>query len=344
LTLAEWGTSFDVDWRAIAALVVSDEVKSDLDEFRLSPVLSPDGTVELVRYQDRWMVSYEDRQMGDDGLPIETVAEFNLISTAGKSVIELSDSASNKPVGSITISLPDLTPEEVVDILDRGYSRNGFALSSGEGIELLEYPWPDPDNRVHLVADDEGFVAARRVGDSDTPFRMEIWRSSDGRSWDNIGLAASPSSGDENSFAERDGVMIVSFGWTDDVNEYGILRSEDGINWAPPSAPPIPTGENLVDEWGNVHSNASGQVFALSSGWVWLSWMDTDFALWTSLDGDVWEQVDTDDIPEPYWAQFWGPFGGGGGMMGTAGETLYIYQERDDRPAPTRLWLIEIRS
>jgi hypothetical protein len=209
---------------------------------------------------------------------------------------------------------------------------------------LVEYPWTDQDNGVHFVAHDEGFVAARRVGDGDTPFRMEIWRSSDGRSWEHIGLAASSRSGDENRFAERAGVLVVSFGWTDDVSEYGILRSEDGVNWAPPSIPPIPTGENLVDGWGNILFNASGQVFALSSGWVWLSGPETDFAVWASLDGDVWEQVDTDDIPEPYWAQLKGQFGDGGGRTGTAGEAVFIYEERgiDGRPAPTRLWIIEI--
>jgi len=128
-------------------------------------------------------------------------------------------------------------------------------------------------------------------------------------------------------------------------HEYGILRSEDGINWLPPSVPPIPTGENLVDEFGNVHFNATGEVFAFSSGWVWLSGPQTEFALWTSLDGDVWEQADTSDIPVPFWAQL-NLFGdrSDGGRQGSSGEVIFIRQnvEVGESQQTSTLWIIEI--
>ena len=214
--------------------------------------------------------------------------------------------------------------------------------------ERVEYPWPDHDNEAHLAGTDDGFVAARRVGNHDSPFRLEVWRSADGRSWENVGLAASSASGDPQSFAERDGVMIVSFGHTDDVSRYGILRSEDGITWEPPRDPPVPTGEDLVDEFGNVLFNATGEAYALPSGWVWLSGSDTDFAMWTSVDGDTWEQAALGGIPVPFWAQLEDPLEGGDrsgtGQWGASGDLLYITQFMDEPPGPSTAWIFNFGS
>jgi hypothetical protein len=141
-------------------------------------------------------------------------------------------------------------------------------------------------------------------------------------------------------------VMIVTFGHTDDVSRYVIWRSEDGITWAPPSVPPEPTWEDFDDGFGNTLHNATGDAYGVPAGWAWLSGGETDFALWTSSDGDVWEQVDANGLPAPFWAQLFEPevnFGGGGSQW-ISGNSLFIREDSqvENREQPSRVWVISI--
>lgn len=341
-TLTFWNVFVRVDWREIALLVVSEDQNGVQELFVTAEIDHATAEIELVGYVDQ-------RDAFDGKDPDLSLGRLEMVvaESGDRWTVDLSVAGTGERLGSIEGSLGGMSFQDAFDRLSFGLFEEYLTLETATGLEFVAIPWNDPDNGPEFVANEEGFVAARRIGGSESPFRMEVWASPDGREWQLLTVATSEEMGDINSFAERDGVMIVTFGHTDDVSRYVIWRSEDGTTWAPPSSPPVPTWEDFDDGFGNVLYNATGDAYGLPSGWVWLSGNETDFALWTSPDGDVWEQVDLSGIPGPFWSQFDEPdgvSGSGGSSQWISGNSIFIGEEQTtgNRQLPSKVWIISI--
>ena len=309
LTLATWSGGFHVDWSLIAGLVDPDlQLRLAQEPRGLRPEWNPaSGTLDLL--------------LDSSG---EVVARLELIISGSNDgwIVQVVNADSGETVGSIDGSLPDLALEEVLDTIVHGWeSEPVFLLSDGDGVDLVEPDWlgavdePSPPGLV-LGAVDGNFLAYVLVGDfgegGGDPGATQIWRSSDGRSWELIGPAPWSSSQESDVvFAERDGVAMIGI-WDSGQDVYTTLRSEDGINWAAPSRPLVATGESFSS---NAH-----EVYPIESGWVkGGDGTDPDLPLWVSLDGDIWEEVELPDLPIPT--------GGGDGDVPTGNSIIYRFGE-----------------
>ena len=203
-------------------------------------------------------------------------------------MIELEDVAAGELLGSITGKLPALGPEDPAGRLSRvtlddtlellagtGGSVGATFLWSGDRLELVEPPpWVSlPGSAPKFVVTDEEVYAYYDSG---------VWRSADGRTWQALDADQMPTS---HQFFSGPGGVLVAAG---EINNPGLrgsvlLRSDDGIDWAPPSQPPVFTSDDQI--WFT-------HLAAGESGFMFLVYEKTNFAAWTSTDGDIWERVD----------------------------------------------------
>jgi hypothetical protein len=155
---------------------------------------------------------------------------------------------------------------------------------------VVESGWSDQPDSPVLAAIDDTLFAYNRIGSTGIDGDNQIWRSTDRRTWENLGQAPWPSNAEiRGGIAVHDGVGVL---WTVDGEENAkstILRSEDGVAWDSPSVPPPPD-----IEYG-------GTPFPLHPGW-----MSIRNDVWVSSDGDVWEKINIRGLPTIHPNGHWG--------------------------------------
>lgn len=285
-TFSDWDSYLWIDWVTVIEHVTGQ---------RPSPVFGDpygaawdpgSGILQLALY---------DRE-GQEAM--EEFARLRL-SIAGSTeawVAELYDPDTGELVGSIESTLPVGALDEVPSILVDGYRARVGAVSSADGVELVEPEWiasvPFQDrSQPALVAIGDEFFAYLRTGDNGRPAEGEdghnsVWRSRDGRTWENLGTPPWP---DTHEIAnvrieERDGVaMVIVLMDAERSKPSDFLMSTDGITWRSPSAPPPPFG----NPWGI-------DIIAGGHGWI-LAGPPPN--IWGSADGDIWEPLASEGLP-----------------------------------------------
>ena len=301
MSLQEWDVG--VAWPETISLESQRQEWAD-DGLTLFVEPAERGVVELVLYT-------MDEDEGQDSR-VEVVArlELSIARNDGTWVVEVVDSETGSLIGTITSSIPWPTDRDILDSLTgRNSDLMVHTLSTGTSAEVVEPDWFDPLSPQRLegltleevIVRDEAFLAYVHGESSDSEPVIEVWRSTDGRSWDVAGLIDLPPVGllDEgdpanplgwNGILESDGVLIADF-WNHD-QVYALRRSDDGINWESPQVPPIPVGNPIF-------GNPNGSVHPVDAGWVWMSGDATDHALWVSDDGDTWHQIELSVLASP---------------------------------------------
>jgi hypothetical protein len=338
LVHADWS----IDWDTLVLQVGDETLRQRLADGAVLGGNSWDAETGIVT--PALYASYEDfdtaMTLGDHNQAYErppsgVQIRLSISGTVDDWVILLEDVTHGETLGSITGSLPALGPEDpagrlsrvtlddTLELLARSGGRLGAAfLLSGDRLELVQPPpWVSlPGSAPKFVVTDDEVYAYYDSG---------AWRSADGRTWQAL-------DGDEfptihQFFTGPGGVVVAAADPTAAELQGGsvLLRSEDGINWAPPSQPPVLPSDQI---WFS-------HLAAAESGFLYLAY-ETEFAVWTSTDGDIWERVDApipvDLGPDPR-------FGPGLAMGVTSSGTVVVLagERYDGRAAPTTAWIIE---
>lgn len=227
---AQWS----VDWETIARPLVDDEARQSMSTAGLYSIWDPEtNTVEFAG------------QVGST--EFETYALFHLefTGTSGDWEVSVRHQATGETVGSITGSLPGLDPEEILARLGFGFSpaRAGWFLETGDDEPVvLETPWA----RFHglspwstpvelFVVDDLMLVFGMPENDgnayNDGPWN--VWRSSDGRVWEDLGEL--PFSSDLHPFVDFDlvsvGVAVLLQDSVGFAESHEFFITSDGAEW-----------------------------------------------------------------------------------------------------------------
>lgn len=238
---------------------------------------------------------------------LERVAELQieLDRNADRWTAVMVEAESGIRIGSIEASLPGLSQDEVLALLD-GEAIEIITVSSGSDARQIDPAWTVDRTGLDLpevLTVDGAFIAVSPGGAG-----ADVWRSEDGVAWDAVGEVDFPPAGvvvgPEGdpaepvrlvTITERDGVFVADL-WNGD-QVYAMRRSTDGVEWVEPRMPPVPTGDTLVDSYGNIFGNPHGQSFSTDAGWIWVTGSETDPALWVSEDADTWHQVNISLLP-----------------------------------------------
>jgi hypothetical protein len=221
--------------------------------------------------------------------------------------------------------LGDLTPDDLMATLAEGERIGTHFVSSGDRWELVELPpWVSiPPTFPKFVTTDTEVYAYYDSGSS---------RSSDGRSWQPLDSTQTPTL---HGFYPGPGGTLVAaaieplrladgegFQSLQDLQLPPVLlRSEDGIHWAPPSQPPT---INVDELWfSHLAVTEAGFVLVLPA-------TEQQLEVWTSTDGDIWEPVDVPipiDLIQDDNSQV---------TVQSSGDTVILAPGRyDDLPSPT---------
>lgn len=200
----------------------------------------------------------------------EPIAAFEL-SIAGTSdgwVVTVTDRATGGSLGSISGSLPATPMESILEAVAlNGLGTRGYFVTTGDRTERVPLEWVNaaaPETRTNFIRID-GTILAYVPTVSDT----EIWRTSDAREWELVGSAPWGAS-QFIRMVERDGVVMVA------EHQEGsdcIYRSEDGVNWARPSQPPLVTCSVDFGFFASISD----------AGWIWVDETGPRWSLWTSI-------------------------------------------------------------
>jgi hypothetical protein len=185
-----------------------------------------------------------------------------------------------------SIGAPDLrtTLEALV------YSRlTAEFVIEGDGAELVRPAWANTSQQdwpsVRFVTTPEGLLAYARAG-GDPGGVAEVWRTNDGRTWEELGA---PGGLPDGPLWRLGPVLTMPDGRFVTVlyQDPGIstLTSNDGVDWQPASRPPPASGQP-----GDILSATDRGVMLFTGS------DDQEFQLWTSPDGDVWEPVDAAEV------------------------------------------------
>jgi hypothetical protein len=337
LVHADWS----IDWRAIALQVGGDSLQQRLDAGAVLAWNSWDPATRIVT--PILFANEEDYREAvtalDHNQPYEQPSSGMRIRVSASGsiddwVVELEDANRNEVIGTITGSLPPLannepltrlaevTLDDVVEHMALGGGFGGYFVSSGDSWERVEPPpWVSlpgsfPD---FVVTDDEIYAYYGRSGS---------WRSTDGRRWQPLDSALVPT--DQSIFAGPGGVLVAA---ALDVTQplpggSMLLRSENGLDWAPPSRPPIFGSDGFW--FRDLAATATGFVLVVYDHAA------AELAVWTSSDGDTWERV---DVPVPFDL----PFDVNVYVsVQSSGDAVILAGSRmDGIPAPTTAWIIE---
>jgi hypothetical protein len=295
-------TSLDVwhlwfDWGETVALIADDELRETLDgAFTLVADSFERGVIEVGLYS-----------AGRHGEPLGRVSvaallELSIARDGSVWVVDVVDSETSALVGSITGSIPLAADDDILDLLTGRNDRQLIhVVSTGASVDVLRPDWFEPLGQGRpedLIGFDNAFFAYMRDERGSVAAETHIWRSTDGRAWESFGPGDFPAAASmSDPIAEREGVLIAEYWDGDQV--YVTRRSEDGISWRSPLVPPDATAETWFDSFGNHHGNPNGRVYPIASGWVWISGHETDHAIWVSVDGDTWRQIEPSKLPAP---------------------------------------------
>ena len=197
--------------------------------------------------------------------------------------------------GELTVTYGDFDGDE--------YPRDheqGLYLISDDDVTRTEVPWPAAVWAT-LFSTGDWIYAYTDNGQSDDA-TMTVWRTTDGRSWTEIGTPG---------FVEASGLPGKSFGlyptldgrllaWSHEL-EGSAWETSDGLNWVPVELPPLPSGERS-------NSDGSNEAFPvlLDTGWfansgVYGGYRDGD--TWWMKAGDSWFPLTELDLSGvPMWA------------------------------------------
>ena len=313
-TLTQW--SVHVNWIETALLHGGDElaVRSDNGGLLVETAIES-GIREISLYAT-------DPHTGEhgevEGEPIETIARYQWTSALGDSgwTFDVVDALTGEPVGSISSAFPMMTEDLILTV------------SQGETVESVRPDWFEVgrEYETFYLNVDDSIHAYIKPGSINSPAAFEIWRSTDGTNWENLGQPQGfPSGYHPMHISRRDGLYLVNLDDITGRNEEGPdflnIRSDDGINWFPV--------EDLPNTQGSIHR--------VETGWVWASppGATATLSMWTSPDGTNWEPIDTTQIP----GTFRGVNGGASGWTSSE-NALFASAYRED-PPEERLWVVQ---
>jgi len=170
---------------------------------------------------------------GGTGLaePIRVVAQYEWTSTqeGDRWTFVVVDSLTGELVGSVSSPFPLMTEGLIL------------TATTAETVELVRSDWFEPGaeyERYYFDVDDSLLVYAK-PGPSHNPVPFEVWRTTDGTNWDNLGPPRGFPSGYVVDISVIDGFYVVTLDAFDVGNggtEPGgdlILRSRNAIDWIP---------------------------------------------------------------------------------------------------------------
>ena len=223
---AQWS----VDWETITRPLVDDEARQSMSRAGLYSTWDPDtNTVEFAG------------QVGSSEFETYALFDLEFTGTSDDWVVSVRHQATGETVGAITGSLPGLDPEEIMARLGFGFraTRAGWFLEPGDAESVvLETPWA----RFHglspwsapvelFVVDDLMLVfAVVETGNASTGGTWNIWRSSNGREWEDVGEL--PFSSDAYVLVDFHPVSVgVAVRLEDSAGESEFFVTSDGAEW-----------------------------------------------------------------------------------------------------------------
>jgi hypothetical protein len=114
--------------------------------------------------------------------------------------------------------------------------------------------------------------------------------SADGAAWDAAPYQSELETSDATDIAWLDSKYLATGLWS--RSGLAVWQSSDGRIWQPVSQPP--TTEDDTFGSGHALSVAAGRAY-LSA---WIVGSPRPAGIWTSTDGDIWSQVESEDIPD----------------------------------------------
>jgi hypothetical protein len=250
--------------------------------------------------------------------PIRTVAQYEWTSTrdGDRWTFDVVDSLTGELVGSVSSPFPLMTDGRIL------------TATTAETVEFVRAGWFEPGAEYEIYYLDVGdsLLAYVKPGSMNNPAAFEVWGTTDGTNWDNLGPPRGfPSGYLPMHMGGGDGFYFANLDDITDQNDPGpnvlTIGSQNGIDWV------------LVD---GLPEEVVGSIFRIGAGWVFAAMpMDSStLSIFTSTDGTHWEPIDTSGIPGP----FIGVDGGADGWQ-PSGNTLFTTAYRDTPPIE-RLWVV----
>jgi hypothetical protein len=245
------GIALDVSGEAVgsagASTVHSWRVRIDWIETALaggSVAVSPD---EFVRVYGEYAIGQvgEISVLASDALippdehggteladPTRTVAQYKWTSTrdGDRWTFMVVDSLTGELVGSVTSPFPLMTDGLIL------------TATTAATVEVVRSDWFEPgaEYETYYFDVDDSLLAYVKPGPGSNPVAFEVWRTTDGTNWDNLGPPRGFPSGHIIDISVSDGFYVVYLdafdvgtGGTDPGPDFLILRSQNGIDWAP---------------------------------------------------------------------------------------------------------------
>jgi hypothetical protein len=313
-TVQSWRVRVDWTETALAggsAAVGADEFVRVYGEFEIGQV----GEISVLA--SNTLTPVDEHGGTDLGDPIRTIAQYEWTSTqdGDRWTFEVVNSLTGETVGSVSSPFPLMTDGRIL------------TATTAETVEFVSAGWFEPGAEYEIYYLDVGdsLLAYVKPGSSNNPVAFEVWRTTDGTNWDNLGPPRGfPSGYLPLHMGGGDGFYFSNLDDITDQNDSGpnslTIGSQNGIDWV------------LMDGLPEV----VGSIFRAGAGWVFAAMpMDSSrLSIFTSTDGTHWEPIDTSGIPGP----FVGVDGGAGGWQ-FSGNTLFTTAYRDSPPLE-RLWLV----
>jgi len=310
LVFAEWR----IDWPFLAAQVGGDSVQQRFAEGeRLGPnSWNPTtGIVDFTVFESsRAADDFYSNQFGSPGPePLGIQLRLTVTGTVTDWVVEFEDVAGGETLGSITGSLPPQGIEEpamafptytLADIAEFVANKGRFGahfLLSEDGFERVESPpWMRLSGEEPTFFLQDGYLHANWFF-QDTG----AWRTSDGRVWSDVNNQGPtiPAMSLGGVIHEGPGGVLILGADPSDPNFEAdeqppppfLHRSINRIDWAPPTQPPTFGSDQL----------GAFAVTATDTGFLFVARVQearsgtdgpSELMIWTSTDGDTWEQND----------------------------------------------------
>ena len=229
-TVHSWGVG--VDW--VATALASGSVAVSPDEFVRIYGETAIGQVGEISVLASDALTPTDEHGGTDlADPTRTVAQYEWTSTqdGDRWTFMVVDSLTGELVGSVSSPFPLMT------------DGNGLILTAttAETVELVRWDWLElgAEYETYYFDVDDSLLVYVKPGPGYSPVAFEVWRTTDGTNWDNLGPPRGFPSGHIIDISVSDGFYVVTL----DAFEVGtggtepgrdlILRSQNGIDWAP---------------------------------------------------------------------------------------------------------------
>ena len=249
-------------------------------------------------------------------------------------VVEVDDPGTGESLGTAQGSIGTSDLASTIEALVYGSFDAWFVLGEGTA-ERVQPDWADElgSDDLAFVTTDDGLLAYVGIGPNGGEVPPEIWRTTDGRSWERPGAAQGwPESEVASStiMAVPDGRLLAAL--YDPQGALQLLTSDDGVDWQAAAQPPVLGRTAQIDSL--LGATARGFVLVAESGGP----EAPGFEMWTSPDGDRWERVEGAGVivDDP---AFDLTYSGQRGTGFSFGGTLF---SRSYDEGPTVSWLIAV--